>query len=61
MGKIEEPWLGMEVTGNNDLKWIDCTSVSATFSAWNTGGTKQPWSGELSLHVHGPEKERKGV
>ena len=42
MGKIEEPWLAMEVTGNNDLKWIDCTSVSATFSAWNTGEPNNP-------------------
>ena len=42
MGQIGEPCLGMEATGNNDFKWIDGTSVSATFSAWNTGESNNP-------------------
>ena len=42
MGQIGEPWLGMETTGNNDFKWIDGTSVSATFSAWKTGERNNP-------------------
>lgn len=42
MAQIGEPWLGMEATGNNDFKWIDGTSVSATFSAWNTGEPNNP-------------------
>ena len=42
IGKIGEPWLGMETTGNNDFKWIDGTSVSATFSAWTTGEPNKP-------------------
>ena len=45
MGKNGEPWLGMEATGNNDFKWINCTSVSlvlATFFAWNTGEPNNP-------------------
>ena len=42
MEKSGEPWLGMETTRNNDFKWIDGTSVSATFSAWNTGETNNP-------------------
>ena len=40
--KSGEPWLGMETTGNNDFKWIDGASVSATFSAWTTGEPNNP-------------------
>ena len=45
MGKIGEPWHGMEATGNNFFKWIYGTSaslVSVTFSAWNTGEPNNP-------------------
>ena len=42
MEKSGEPWLGMETTGNNDFKWIDGASVSATFSAWTTGEPNNP-------------------
>ncbi|CAH3178288.1 unnamed protein product, partial [Porites lobata] len=42
MEKSEEPWLGMETTGNNDFKWIDGASLSATFSAWTTGEPNNP-------------------
>ena len=41
MGKIGEPWLGMEATGNNDFKWIDGTSVSATFFCMEYKRTKE--------------------
>ena len=42
MEKSGEPWLGMETTGNDDFKWIDGASVSATFSASNTGEPNNP-------------------
>ena len=42
MEKSGEPWPGMETTGNNDFKWIDGASVSATFSAWTTGEPNNP-------------------
>ena len=42
MEKSGEPWLGMETTGNNDFKWIDGASVSATFFAWTTGEPNNP-------------------
>ena len=53
MGKIGEPWLGMEVTGNNDFKWID-----GAFSAWNTGEPNNP-AVENGVYMYMDQK-RKG-
>ena len=54
MEKSEEPWLGMETTGNNDFKWIDGASLSATFSALSlhviTGILTTPTGHEKELH-----------
>lgn len=37
------PWLGIEApNGDNDLYWADGSSVTETFSAWNTGEPNYP-------------------